>query len=213
MKDIFSSLKSLKDDMILKKWTIDAFDFNYKQQNYIVLVKLYDKKESRPKFALLKLEFLKADNFNIKLTIPANSSGLIIDTKKLRSFFNIDFSKNNLGSILQQFDERLATFIPARMNNHQSAAQKNAKVISLSNSDSEDPNKVYCFAVKRNSKNTNGKQQHRSIYNGQKTRLLRHSLYEMLGSDNTLSFIYYDDPQKERSDNEIVKNWETNQNK
>ena len=37
--------------------------------------------------------------------------------------------------------------------------------------------------------------------------VLRRTLYKRLGSDNTLSFCYSDDPSKSRTDEEIISNW------
>lgn len=58
MVNVFENLKLLKLDMKDKGWVIDSFYFRYKQQNYIVLVKLFEKEEKVPEYALLKLEFL-----------------------------------------------------------------------------------------------------------------------------------------------------------
>lgn len=41
------NLKSLKDDMVSKKWTICSFVFNYKEIEYIVLVKRFVGAEKR----------------------------------------------------------------------------------------------------------------------------------------------------------------------
>lgn len=42
---IFNNFKLLKADMIAKGWVIDAFPFNYKSRDYIVLAKLYENRE------------------------------------------------------------------------------------------------------------------------------------------------------------------------
>lgn len=57
------NLKSLKDDMVSKKWTICSFVFNYKEIEYIVLVKRFVGAEKRiDQYALVKLHFMKSDN-------------------------------------------------------------------------------------------------------------------------------------------------------
>lgn len=59
----------------------------------------------------------------------------------------------------------------------------------------------------------NNKQYVRSIYNDNKTRLLRPTLYEEYKDDNTISFCYSNDEEKEKSDREIKFNFAKNQDK
>lgn len=73
-------------------------------------------------------------------------------------------------------------------------------VRSLSLSDSEDPNRIYCMSVKRNA---DGKK--RSEYNSNKIRFLRSSLYEKFKDDETISFCFSSNPEDERSDKEILE--------
>ena len=61
--------------------------------------------------------------------------------------------------------------------------KKKAKVASLSKSKSEDPNKIYCFAVKRNAKSSK-----RSEFNGNKAHLLRSSLFKKYKDDDSIIF-------------------------
>lgn len=73
--------------MEAKGWVIDAFNFEYKQQKYIILVTLFDPKENKPEYALVKLEFLAIDNFDKSLSTCANSIKLFCTAKELRIFF------------------------------------------------------------------------------------------------------------------------------
>jgi hypothetical protein len=184
--NVFENLKSLKKDMESKRWIITAFDFVYKSVRYIVLVKLYGVKELRPKYSLLKLEFLEADDFQEKLEAPANSNGLLATAKELRTFFRIEYSRN-LGNILLQFDKQLAKFVPIKVNDNLTKNQASAVVVSLSHSDSEDPNKKYCYAVKRNPINSNGVLGKRSSFIDNKTRILRRTLYSFFKEDKNMS--------------------------
>lgn len=56
---VFESFKLLKTDMVANGWVIEAFPFNYKNRDYIVLAKLYEYGEKKPKYALMKVEILK----------------------------------------------------------------------------------------------------------------------------------------------------------
>lgn len=78
------SLKSLKDDMVDKQWTICSFIFGYKEIEYIVLVKRFVGAEKRiDNYALVKLHFMKSDDLKYDLQVEANSRGLILDIKEL----------------------------------------------------------------------------------------------------------------------------------
>ena len=172
---LLSNLKELKEDMVKKGWTICSFIFQYKKINYIVLVKRFVGTEKRvDNYALVKLHFMKENNLNDDMQVEANSRGLIIDAASLRQYFGIEY-KNNLGNILQQFYDRLGKAIPPKFPDHFSNLEKKVMVRSLSRSDSEDPNKIYCYKIKRNP--GGGK---RSEFNTDKTKLLRESLYELL---------------------------------
>ncbi len=199
---VLENLKSLKDDMVNKDWTITSFLFKYKNIEYIVLVKRFVNNEIRKdKYALVKLHFMKSDDLSYELELEANSSKLIVDAKILREYFGIAYSEN-LGDILRQFTTRLGNSIPITVPDEVTEIEKTAMVKSLSRSDSEDPNKIYCNGVKRNS---NGR--HRTPYNSDKTKLLRPGLYKHFSNELNISFCYFTDPAKENNDETILKNF------
>lgn len=212
MANTFNNLKLLKQDMKSKGWVIDSFYFCYKKQNYIVLVKLFEKDENVPKYALLKLEFLKEYNFSDMLVVYANSSKLFTDAKTLREYFGIEYS-SNLGDILSQFSHKLAEFIPTKVSDNKNEHQKEAMCRSLSKSDLEDPEKRYCFSVRRNALKKDNTLGQRSPFNDNKTRLYRPSLYERLGKDNNLSFRYSRELDQEETDENIITKWTIRKNK
>ena len=82
---LLSNLNELKKDMIDNNWTICSFLFRYKSVEYIVLVKRFvGKKKWVNQYALVKLHFMKRDNYIDGLEIEANSSKLAIDAKTLK---------------------------------------------------------------------------------------------------------------------------------
>ena len=93
-------------------------------------------------------------NIQYDLQVEANSSGILIDARQLREYFEIEYNEN-LGDILQEFIERLETFIPTSIPSNVSEIEQNAMIQSLSKSDSEDPSKIYCNKVRRNPNNAN----------------------------------------------------------
>jgi hypothetical protein len=210
MKMPLENLKSLRDDMKAKGWHIASFLFTYKDCHYIILVRCYTVEEKRPDLALVKLEFLREEDIDDALAVPANSQRLLIDAKTLREYFHIEYAEN-LGDILLQFSERLGAAIPEKVKENPSGPEKAAMVHALDISDAEDPNRIYCFKVKRNPLEKNGKLSQRSIYNDNKTRLLRKKLYEKLSKDTNISFCYSPNELDEKTDEEILRNWAANQ--
>ena len=144
---------------------------------------------------------MKENDLTDSLEVEANSSKLIIDAKTLREYFGIEYSKN-LGDIINQFSNQLGDSIPTNINTNISDIEKQAMVRSLSISDSEDPKKIYCTMVRRNPE---GKK--RSEFNSDKTKLLRNALFKYFKDDESISFCYSKDPEKENNDPTILKNF------
>lgn len=199
---LLSNLNELKNNMVSNNWTICSFLFKYKLVVYIVLVKRFVGKEKREnKYSLVKLHFMKSDDLNDDLEIEANSYSLLIDARTLRQYFGIEY-KDNLGDILKQFTETFGKQIPLKIPNNISDQEKGALVKSLSISDSEDPNKIYCYSVRRNP--SGGR---RSDFNSDKTKLLRPTLFKEFENEPSVSFCYSDDPLKEKDDSTILYNF------
>lgn len=198
---VFESFKLLKADMVASSWVIEAFSFNYKNRDYIVLAKLYEDGEKKPKYALMKVEILKSEKINERLVSAVNANGFMIEAKPLRAFFDIEYGEN-LGDLLGQFNEYFAQFIPTHVTLGKSPHIEEAMVISLSKSDSQDPNKRFCYGVMRNS---DGRQ--RTPFNDNKTRLLRPTLYPEFSSDLSISFCYSTDANDHKSDAVIIQNF------
>ncbi|WP_420886369.1 DUF6037 family protein [Bombilactobacillus mellis] len=78
-------------------------------------------------------------------------------------------------------------------------------IASLSKSDSENPNKIYCFAVKRDAKISK-----RSEFNGNKAHLLRSSLFEKYKDDDSISFCFSNNKGVEKTDSEIMQSFSKN---
>ena len=211
------NLFSLRADMQRKGWTIDSFRFPFNGTNYVVLVILYLPGEDKG-YALLKLDFLHPDNFKYHLLVPANSIRLICNAMDLRIFFKIPPDYEHLGDALRTLTKQLGYCTPTKVNTSKSQAEKKAIVCKINDENSDDAEKLYCFAVKRNpvlvDKETNEPRQlKRSAYNDRKTQFLRPTLYEKLGKDDTLSFCYSNDPEMDYPDEVIIDNWLKNKEK
>lgn len=194
-------LKLLRTDMEAKGWTISSFIFVYKNIKYVVLVKLFvgPIKKVNP-YALVQLEFMKYNNIQDNYVVEAHSNGLLDDIKSIRKYFGIAY-KLNMGQLMKQFAQTLNSAVPTQVPNTNSYDKTQFACLnsSLSRSDSEDPTKIYCYGTIMNPV---GKQ--RSPFNSDKTKLNRLALFEELGVDPRRSFCYSNDPQKEKSDAEII---------
>lgn len=202
---MLSKLKQLKEDMEENEWTITSFLFTYKSIKYVVLVKRFiDNVKKRDPYALVKLDFFKANDLSCRLSAEANSKRILIDAKTLREYFGIEYSEN-LGDILIQFSKRFGDSIPVSVPIQFSVLEKGLIIKSLSKSDSEDPNKVFCYKVKRNPKG-----QMRSLYNADKTKILRLSLFNYFKDDKSISFCYSTEKNDENDDATILYNFSSN---
>lgn len=190
MRRQLQNLHLLKADMEKKGWMIDSFKFRYKKISYIVLVILFAPDEPRDKYALIQLDFLNAANFNHHLLVSANAGGIMLSAEELRRFFGIRYSEN-LGDILQQFTELLGFHVPEKVSASKAKIEKQAIAHKMAQNGYEEPDKIYCYAVKRNpviidAKTGEKKQAKRTPENDSKTRMLRRTLYDRLGKENPL---------------------------
>ena len=199
---MLSNLKLLNDDMKNKGWIITSFTFRYKTVNYIVLVKRFLSEERREnKYSLVKLEFMKENNLEDSLLVEANSRKIFVDAKIFREYFGIAYEPN-LGDIFKQFYGIFGKSIPSTIKIVNTDFEKTAMVKSLSISDSEDPTKIYCTNVRRNPEG-----QKRSVFNSDKTKILRPRLYEYFKDEESISFCYSNDECKNNDDATILKNF------
>lgn len=204
-KGLLYNLRLLRADMISNDWLIDAFIFLYKTRKYIVLIKLYEEGEYKPPYSLLKLEFISADNFDRSLEVTANIWRINVDAKTLREFFGIEFGEN-LGDIFSQFYSILGKQIPTQVNKNRTIEEKQAisRVLSEDSSESE---KIYCFAVRRNPKRSDGRLGQRSKQNEEKAKVLYPDLFRKLRGDKSLSFCFSENPELNKSYEDILEKW------
>lgn len=112
---MLENLKLLKADMEKHDWIISSFLFFYKNVEYVVLAKRFLRKETKKNpYALLKIQFMRADNLSNDLVCEANSRQLFMDVKAIRKYFGIEFTEN-LGYILKEFTKYFGQYIPAHV--------------------------------------------------------------------------------------------------
>lgn len=195
---MFSNLKSLKTDMLNKGWVVDAFNFQFNNKGYVVIVELYKENERKPDFSLVKLDFIDISDLSRHYRTHANSKGFInLDVKSFRFFFDIPYS-DSLGDVIETFKRQLGETIPSQIL-EKNDLQKKVMVTSLSKSDLEDPNKIHPTHLQ----NTGN----RTVYNSNKASILINDLYEVIIDRKQLSVCFSADPTKEKSAQEILVNY------
>ncbi len=200
---VLVNLKELINDMRLKNIVVCVFPFLYKSIGYSVLVSRFtDKHKKTDRYALAKLVFIKNGFEHDTESWEANSMKILIpDIGKFRRFFGIEYSLN-LGNIIEQFSSFVNKSIPSAVPMDFTRSDKKIMVDYLSRCDSEDPNKIYCYSLKRNATGN-----YRTEYNTNKALLLRNELYQRFKEDNTISFCFSADARDEKSDEEIIENF------
>ena len=201
MSNALGNIKLLKTDMEQNGWCIEGFDFELKGQGYVVLIRLYSGVKPS-QYALVELEFIRLKD-NERFITYAHSNGLGAKTKEIREFFGIEYSEH-LKDAMEWLNGEINKAIPVTVGLLKNEQVRSKIVESLSKSDSESVDAIYCYDVLRNGMRQ-GKQKHRSIFNDNKTRYLRPDLYKAFEQDDTISFCYSENPSREQLDSEIKR--------
>lgn len=198
---MFRNLRTLKDDMENKEWAIDAFNFRFNNFNYVVIVELYGEEEHKPQYSLVTLDFVDVNDLNRHYQVHANSRDFVdLNVQSFRKFFNIPYG-NGVGSVIEDFKTELGESIPNQIHD-KSNLQKQIMVVSLSRSDSKDPNRVYPSHLTNRG--------NRTIYNSNKARIIIEDLYALIIDRHELSVCFSTDPTREKTAQEILRNYANN---
>lgn len=203
MKRPLANLRLLRDDLARCGWVITCFSFLYKQHKYFVLVERYIPPRIPPDYQLVQLTFVDSRDTDNTLSTPANSKGTAASAQELREFFGIDWAPN-LRDLIGQFHARLGEFVPSSLPRSFAPEEQALVLRQLDKSASEDPDKRYCFDVRRNGNRDDGTPNRRSSFNSQKTEMIRPELYARLKNDQNISFFYTVNPEEDQSDAKIL---------
>lgn len=205
------NLKVLRNDMIANEKAVIVFRFTYKQIVYLVAVCLLtgeDRKNKKSEYALVRLCFMKADNINDFLDCYANSVKITAGLTELRNFLGVEYQKNGIAWIngfLDHLGKTIPTVVPIL-----DAAKQEAIISTICRHENRDPKRIYRNYMFRNGKE-NGKQKHRTEYNGQLASIRFPMLYPRFKNDKTISFAFTEDIEAEKSEEEILLNFEKNE--
>lgn len=204
MAGSLENLRELRNQMAERGWAVTCFRFRYRHRDYIVLVERYVYPRMAPQYQLVELTFVDSQDPEKVLVAPANTQGIAVGAKELREFFGIEWVLN-LGDLLRQFVEYLGRFIPMNLPADLDSGEREAILRRLGAVDSDDPSRKYCFGVRRNPVQKDGTPGQRSLFNSQKTEMLRPDLFEKLKNDTNISFMYATEPSLERTDVQILR--------
>ena len=200
----FQNLPELLNDMKRLGWIIDSFPFEYNGKQTIVILTLYTLNERKPsEYAQVKLEFISQDDANH--SIKAYADFYEVHFNSVREFFDFfDINRldgNRFREIFINFSECFARVIPMQKVINKPLLER--ELIGR-RAEGNNPNAIYCFDVRRNGRRSDGTPNSRSIENSNKAEMLRPELYHRYRHDPNLSFFFSDNPNEERTDEEII---------
>jgi len=199
-----SNLKALRNELREKGYHITAFNFAYNGYEYIVLVENADNIACKSHYTIVILTFIDKYDENRTLTVEANSSKLEISFTQLVNYFHIATYHNGMRDIFVDFYSYFGTQIPNTITPIKDPQIKQNIVKRINKRDSSSSG-TNCFKVHRNGIK-NDKQMKRSIFNSEKARILRPSLFEKLKNDDTISFDF-SETKPDLPDPIILKNF------
>ena len=200
------NLRIIRDELKKRNWAVDAFQFQFKKQEFVVIVKvLSDREKKANKYAVVNLEFIKIGNGNDSYCAYADTTKIhISDLSSFRNFFGIEYNVNP-GDITKQFIDYFSTFIPNRVNKIKEPIVNDAINNYLNNKEAGIGQ--YCFDFRRNGMKKDGTPKKRRPENNQKAESRRPNLFEKLKDYTEFSFCFSEDPLKVETDEDIYRRW------
>lgn len=211
---VLSNLKDLKSDMITNEKAVIVFRFAYKEIQYFIAVCLLtekDRKKKEAEYALVRLCFMHADDVSRYLDCYANSKNITAGMSELRNFLGVEYQKDGVAWI-NGFLAYLGDFIPISIPTVEDTEEQDAILYTICRHENRNPNRIYRSYMFRNGKE-NGNQKHRTEYNGQLASIRFPNLYLRFKLDKIISFAFTENALEEKTEEEVLRNFEINQNK
>lgn len=202
VEHILANLKIFVHEMQVNEKVISGYLFSFKQVGYTVLVNRDPKRE----YYLALLHF-QNNQTNQSIEAFANSTNIAWNPlTDFFKFFSINDNKHSPHNVLQNFARALNAQTPNVLPTMIDKDLNDSINQYFNQCDPENPNKKYCYQAYRNGVK-NGEQQHRTIFNAQKTQNLRPELFKKLKADKEISFRYSSLASREKSDSDIITNF------
>ena len=205
------NLKVLRNEMTANEKAVIVFRFIYKHIDYFVAVCLLteeDYKKKEAEFALVRLCFMKADDINVFLDCYANSKRITAGLTELRHFLGVEYQKDGkawMEGFLEFLGKNIPIVVPAPDGFEQTAILN-----TICRHENRNPNRIYRKYISRNGKE-NGRQKHRTEYNAQLASIRFPKLYPKFRDDKTISFAFSENIEDEKTEEEILLNFEQNE--
>lgn len=200
MPNIKSLLQSIREN----DWYITAFDFVFNQHSYVVVFEDLRELDKGTKYYAVMLTFIDRNDENRILKTYANSYDFKASDEELRDYFEIhgDGLGKGIWNLYNSFNRDMPDSYTPLDNQYRNTV--------LNIIDEREHNEGFCcYEARHNGRKSSGEQKNRSAKNTAKTKLLRETLFNILGGDKTISFYYRQ--EGELSDSEIIANLAKNE--
>jgi hypothetical protein len=180
-------VKELLRDLRLNDWYITAYSFFFENHKYVVVFEDLREIDRGTKYFAVCLTFIDEKDNSRRLETYVNSYEFQKSDEELMNFFGIEprgtGGKSQLWSLYEAFN--LAT--PTKYEPLKDAYKREV----LQTIDHREKDEGFCcYMARHNGKDSHGNQIERSAKNTAKTKLIRESLFNLLGRDKTISFCY-----------------------
>ena len=183
MPNIKTLLTSLREN----GWYITAFPFNFYNHNYVVVFEDLREIDRGTKYFAVCLTFIDINNEDRRLETYVNSYRFNKSDEELIEFFGIIAHGNSHGNMIWQLYNALNAVTPSA---YHPLEREYVNYVTTTIDRRENNEGFCCYMARHNPKNSHGHQIYRSAKNTAKTRLLRPTLFTLLGNDKTISFYY-----------------------
>lgn len=200
----FENLKGLLRDMEQKGWMITSFRFSYNGVDTIAVVRRYKDNEPLPtKYAKLQIEFVLLKDIHTQgLTGFLDFYNVhFFRDSRIYSFWNIKSYTD--GHFFEHFSQAIAPYIPSKVKDRYDDPID--RMVVGSRADSNDSRAIYFCDIRRSGTKVDGTPKKRSVENDNKARVLCPRVYELYGKDEGYSFYFSQDPDMEKSEEQILK--------
>lgn len=196
------NIKLLRDDLRNHGWVITAFPFEYNNiKCHVIFEDIKAINEHINSYFIAQLTFIDLANNERKLETLANTNSFSASITDIRNFFNIEYCKE-IADFLSSFYQYFQSHSPSEISELNNELKR--VVVQKINQREGTPDADYCYDVRRNGVDINGRQRHRTPYNSNKTKILYPELYNYFKDDNTISFYYSPNQEDERTLNELI---------
>lgn len=182
-----SHIKELLEDLRLNDWYITAYPFSFMNRNYVVVFEDLREIDKGTKYFAVCLTFIDMIDNQHRLETYVNSYEFQKSDEEIMKFFGLKPMGKGGKSPLWQLYNAFNEATPVKYH----PIEERYKSAALHVIDHREKDEGFCcYMARHNGKDSHGRQIERTAKNTAKTRLLRSSLFELLGKDKTISFCY-----------------------